>query len=110
MALNLTKSLACDRKISMAREDLWILVKYEKLPKFYFGCGRILNEDGGFSLKKPPSSKQFGVWLRAKVHQKPWPRKGEGDSGNQRPNSHSESLAEKESLNSHGPGAALKKT
>lgn len=68
LALNLTKSLACDRKISVAREDLWILVKYEKLPKFYFGCGRILHEDGGFSLKKPPSSKQFGVWLRAKVH------------------------------------------
>lgn len=94
-------------KISVAGDNLWIPVKYEKLPKFCFGCGRILHEDGCCSLEEPPSSEQFGVWLRIEVHHKPWPRKGEVDPSNQWPNPHSKSLAKKEPLDSSGPGATL---
>lgn len=100
--VDLNKLLARERKISVAEQDVWIPIKYKKLPKFCFGCGRILHEDGGSSLKGPSSFEQHGVWLREKVYRKPWPRKG-GGQGNQRPKSHSGSSA-KESLESCGQG------
>lgn len=53
--LNLPKPLAHGRTISVLGEDLWIHVKYKKLPKFCFECGRILLEDREYSLTESPS-------------------------------------------------------
>lgn len=54
--LNLPKPLAHSRTILVLGEDLWIHVKYKKLPKFCFGCGHILLEDRVYSLTKSPST------------------------------------------------------
>lgn len=47
MDINLTKPLARGRRITIWGETLWVIMKYEKLPKIYFKCGRILHTEGG---------------------------------------------------------------
>lgn len=77
--LNLFKPLARGRMILVLEEELWIPLKYEKIPKFFFGCENILHEKGGCPLKEAPTINQYGIRLRAKVQHKPWPRRGEGE-------------------------------
>lgn len=45
--LDLTKPLARERKVTINEEKYQIPIQIEKLPRFYFTCGRIIHENGG---------------------------------------------------------------
>lgn len=49
--VNLLKSLARGRKFAVMNEELWIPLKYKKLSKFCFGCGRIMHTKDGCPVK-----------------------------------------------------------
>lgn len=44
--IDLTKSLSRGRRITVSGEDFWIPIKYEKLPKLCFTCGKVIHTLG----------------------------------------------------------------
>lgn len=75
--INLTKPLARIRKITIKGDTLWLSVKYAKLPKFCYGCDRILHTKGICQMSKSSPKDQFGNWLRGEVTHKTWSKSGE---------------------------------
>lgn len=80
--LNLFKPLACGRKITIMGDTLWISVKYEKLPKFCFGCSQILHSKGGCPKDESTANDQYGGQLRAETPCKNWFKIGGGENSN----------------------------
>lgn len=72
MDVNLLKPLVRDRKFLIANEDLWIPLKYEKLLKFCFGCGRIMHTNDGCLEKELAPKDQFGGFFKVETLRKNW--------------------------------------
>lgn len=53
--------------ISIQGEKLWILIKYEKLTKFCFKCGKILHLTVVNAFSDLNDTKQLGPWLRSEL-------------------------------------------
>ncbi|XP_042950114.1 uncharacterized protein LOC122282228 [Carya illinoinensis] len=68
---DLKQPLARGRTIDVDGKRMWIPFQYEKLPKFWYYCGRIPHGKGGYGeeQKGRQGSKggdlQYGVWMRA---------------------------------------------
>lgn len=99
--LNLSKQLTRKRTPSVLDDDLWIPVKYEKLPKFCFDCGRILYEEGGCLMKELPI--YYPVWsmVESRNSKKALVEGEESDSGKSQPTGQPMPVKEKEPL-AHG--------
>ncbi|XP_041011254.1 uncharacterized protein LOC121255023 [Juglans microcarpa x Juglans regia] len=61
--LDLTKPIARRRKVTINGSKFWIPLKYEKLPRFYFKCGRILHEGNNWqqSGQQEGEAARFGL-------------------------------------------------
>lgn len=67
--LDLTKSLARGRTITLMGEKFWIPIRYEKLPKICSSYGCIVHDSGKCrgSSREIGGNNRFGVWLRTPV-------------------------------------------
>lgn len=63
--------MAQGKYISIQGEKLWIPIKYEKLPKFSFKCGKIIHFTQCNEVLDLNGTKQFGPWMRGDL-----PRQG----------------------------------
>ncbi|XP_042958199.1 uncharacterized protein LOC122293796 [Carya illinoinensis] len=65
--LDLTKPLARGCTIKLQGIQTWVLITYEKLPRFCLDCGRIIHDemDCKIAAGKTSDTKQFGSWLLA---------------------------------------------
>ena len=54
---------------NMDGERCWVTFKYERLPTFYFTCGKIGHDEKhyGMVIEKQPLERQYGEWMRAGV-------------------------------------------
>lgn len=68
--LDLTKPLAQGRSVVVNGNQLWIPLKYEKLPRFCFNCGRIVHISACNPLMAGGSRDQFEAWLQADPQRK----------------------------------------
>jgi hypothetical protein len=71
VVIDLRNPLERGRAIHLNGKSHWVTFKYEKLPMFYFTCGRLLHGDLGCPERKlsrqqgDVEAKPWGVWLRA---------------------------------------------
>ena len=68
--LDVSKPLLRSKKIRLGGQSLWIYFKYERLPMFCYGCGRLWHGEGGCPVAASSKGKfsetvQYGPWLRA---------------------------------------------
>jgi hypothetical protein len=68
--LDVSQPLLRGKKIRLGGQSLWIYFKYERLPMFCYGCGRLWHGGGGCpvaasSKRKFSETVQYGPWLRA---------------------------------------------
>jgi hypothetical protein len=69
IVLDLTKPLSRGRQLRLRDRSLWILFKYEKIPRFCFSCGIIRHGPGGCMNQRgrralgDAEETQFGKWL-----------------------------------------------
>lgn len=74
--LCLTKVIVKGRTVKVQGKHVWISLRYEKLPKIYLNCGRIVHissefpNDGRNNSVREGDSSQFGSWLCAEPTQK----------------------------------------
>jgi hypothetical protein len=73
VSIDLQKPLERGRALKFRGKSTWVSFKYEKLPKFCFGCGRICHGDGGCTaeLDEGVKDKPYGTWLRAEYANRP---------------------------------------
>jgi hypothetical protein len=50
-----TKPLERGSALKLGDKSNWVMFKYEKLPLFYFHCGRIVHDSKGCTARKNPS-------------------------------------------------------
>jgi hypothetical protein len=69
--IDLAKPLERGRALRLEGKSYWVSFKYEKLPMFFFGCGRLVHDAKGCPtprqtrLSATDDLKQWGVGLRA---------------------------------------------
>lgn len=62
--LPINKILVRGQYINIKGKKFWICMKYEKLPKFCFNCGKITHSTTCIFPSASNSHPQFGVWLK----------------------------------------------
>lgn len=70
MSLSTILTRGRNRFLHVNGEELWIPIKYEKLPKVCFTCGKINHPNSCRPPEWKMSPSQFGPWLWAEPYQK----------------------------------------
>lgn len=62
--INLKKALARRRSLEVRVDKVLIPIRYEKLPRFCFSCGKIIHDSDCHKEGEQLGQNQFGSWLR----------------------------------------------
>jgi hypothetical protein len=66
--LDLSKPIPRGRRLKLQGETIWVIFKYERLPRFCFLCGLVQHGERGCEKCRGPKNQeaapQFGPWLR----------------------------------------------
>lgn len=68
--LNLFKAVARGQSLEVRGEKIWIPIRYEKLPRFCFNCGKMMHDSICNMGGDMQSKDQYGTWLRVKNQRK----------------------------------------
>jgi hypothetical protein len=87
VVIDLRNPLERGRAIHLNGKSHWVTFKYEKLPMFYFTCGKLLHGEKRCTERKSSrqhgvaEEKQWGVWLRADLGRRKFGVSGGGSTG-----------------------------